>query len=148
MKKKIIIICSVIVAVLLIAIGIYFVIRTNNLNNYKNAETYKLNGEEITSVKAAIGERKLIKYSKKADTLELTFEDSDKEKSAEDYIQYLLDNGNYIRANIEDKNKKQISKSAENSNDIVIVETELQDNGFKVILQVGEGQIIVDPIEE
>ena len=61
--------------------------------------------------------------------------------------QIALDNGNYIKANIEDKNKKQISSSAENSNNIVIVETEYTEKGFKVILQVGEGHIIVDPIE-
>ena len=146
MKKKIIIICSV-VSILLIAVGIYFLVRANNLKKYSNADTYKLNGEEITSVKAAIGEKKLVKYSSKSDTLELTFEDTEKEKSTEEYIQYLLDNGNYIKANIEDKNKKQISRSAENSNNIVIVETEYTEKGFKVILQVGEGHIIVDPIE-
>ena len=95
MKKKIIIICSV-VAILLIAVGIYFLVRANNLKKYSNADTYKLNGEEITSVKAAIGEKKLVKYSSKSDTLELTFEDTEKEKSTEEYIQYLLDNGNYI----------------------------------------------------
>lgn len=147
MNKKVIIICSVIIAIILIAVGIYFAVRANNLKNYKNAETYKLNGEEITSVKSAIGEKKLVKYSRKSDTLELTFEDPDKEKSAEAYIQYLLDNGNYIKANLEDKNKKQISRSAENSNDIVVVETEYTEKGFKVKLQVGAGQIIVDPIE-
>lgn len=147
MKKKIIIICSVI-AIILIAIGIYFAVRANNLKKYKNADKYSLNGEEIISVKAAIGEKKVVKYSKKSEKLELTFEDSEKEKSAEDYIQYLLDNGNYIRANLEDKNKKQISRSADNSNNIVVVETEYTENGFKVILQVGEGHIVVDPIEE
>ena len=83
MKKKIIIICSV-VAILLIAVGIYFLVRANNLKKYSNADTYKLNGEEITSVKAAIGEKKLVKYSSKSDTLELTFEDTEKEKSTEE----------------------------------------------------------------
>ena len=35
MKKKIIIICSV-VAILLIAVGIYFLVRANNLKKYSN----------------------------------------------------------------------------------------------------------------
>lgn len=146
MKKKIIIICSV-VAIVLIAIATYFLIRTNNLKKYRNATVYKLNNEEIVSVKEVLGEKNLVNYSRKSDRLELTFEDSNKEQSTEEYIQYLLDNGNFIRARLEDKNKKQISRSAENSNNIVVVETEYTEKGFKVILQVGAGQIIVDPLE-
>lgn len=146
MKKKIIIICAI-VLIVIIAIATYFIIQMNNLKKYRNADTYKLNGEEIISVKTAIGDRKLVKYKASNETLELYFEDSSKEKSVEDYIDYLMDNGNYIKANLEDSNKKQISRSAENSTNIVIVETEYTDDGFKILLQVGPGQIKVDPIE-
>lgn len=146
MKKKIIIICSII---LLIIIGVitYFTIKSNNIKKYENAEKYIINDEEIESVKNVLGKKEIQKYSKDKETLELTFKDENKEKSAEEYIQYLLNNGNYIKANLEDKNKQQISKSAENSSNIVIVETEIIENGFKVIIQVGPGQIHIDPIE-
>lgn len=146
MKKKIIIICTII---LIIAIGVltYFIIKTSNTKKYQNTDTYKLNGEEITSVKTVLGETQLKKYSKTAETLELTFKDENKQQSAEKYIKYLLENGNYIKANLEDENKQQISKSANNSNNIVIVETQNTDDGFKVTIQVGPGQIKIDPIE-
>lgn len=146
MKKNIIMICSII-TIILIGIIVYFIIKTNNIKKYIKADIYEVNNEEIISVKSAIGEKEILKYSKTKETLELTFKDTDKEKSTEDYIQQLLDNGNYIKANLEDKNRRQISKSANNSNNIVIVETEITEEGFKLIIQVGPGQIHIDPIE-
>lgn len=146
MKKKIIIACAI-VLVVVIAVSVYFIVQMSNLKKYRNADTYKLNGEEIISIKTAIGDRKLTKFTASKEVLELYFEDSNKEKSVEDYIEYLMDNGNYIKANLEDSNKKQISRSAENSTNIVIVETEYTDEGFKLTIQVGPGQIKVDPIE-
>lgn len=146
MKKKIIIICSIIL-IILISVIVYFTIRTNNIKKYTNTEKYEINNEEIISVKKAIGEKEILKYSKTKESLELIFKDTNKEKTVEEYIQYLVDNGNYIKANMEDKNKKQISRSANNSNNIVIVETQIIDEGFKLTIQVGPGQIHIDPIE-
>lgn len=147
MKKKIIITCSVILIVI-ICIVAYFSIKASNIKKYKSTDKYEVNGEEIISVKTAIGEKELTKYTKTAERLELTFKDSNKKQTAEKYIQYLLDNGNYIKANLEDKTKQQISKSADNSSNIVIVETEEIEDGFKVTIQVGPGQIKIDPIED
>jgi uncharacterized membrane protein len=146
MKKKIIIICSIIL-IILISVIAYFTIRTNNIKKYTNTEKYEINNEEIISVKKAIGEKEILKYSKTKESLELIFKDTNKEKTVGEYIQYLVDNGNYIKANMEDKNKKQISRSANNSNNIVIVETQIIDEGFKLTIQVGPGQIHIDPIE-
>lgn len=146
MKKNIIVICSI-VAIIIVCIIAYFLIRTNNIKKYTQTDIYEVNNEEIISVKNAIGEKEILKYSKAKETLELTFKDEEKEESAKKYIQYLLDNGNYIKANLEDQSKQQISRSASNSSDIVIVETQIIEEGFKVTIQVGPGQIHIDPIE-
>lgn len=146
MKKKIIIICSIILLII-VGVIIYFAVKSNNIEKYENADKYIINDEEITSVKTVLGKKEIQKYSRDSETLELTFKDENKEKSAEEYIKYLLNNGNYIKANLQDKNKQQISKSANNSSNVVIVETELTEEGFKVIIQVGPGQIHIDPIE-
>ena len=117
---------------------------------YKRQDIYTVKGEEITSVKAAIGEIDLKKYSySKGDTetLVLTFKDSNKEENATKYIQYLKDNGNYIEMRTEDTNKQQLAKSAENSEDLVTVETDIIDDGFEVIIIVGPGTIQLDAIE-
>ena len=77
MNKKIIIIIAI-VLIILLAVGIYFGIRINTTNKYEAADIYTVKGEEITSVKAAIGEIDLKKYSySKGDTetLVLTFKD-------------------------------------------------------------------------
>ncbi len=146
MKKKIIIICSIILLII-VGVIIYFAVKSNNIEKYENADKYIINDEEIISVKTVLGKKEIQKYSRDSETLELTFKDENKEKSAEEYIKYLLNNGNYIKANLQDKNKQQISKSANNSSNVVIVETELTEEGFKVIIQVGPGQIHIDPIE-
>lgn len=149
MNKKIIIIIAI-VLIILLAVGIYFGIRINTTNKYEAADTYTVKGEEITSVKAAIGEIDLKKYSySKGDTetLVLTFKDSNKEENATKYIQYLKDNGNYIEMRTEDTNKQQLAKSAENSEDLVTVETDIIDDGFEVIIIVGPGTIQLDAIE-
>lgn len=146
MKKNIIVICSIVV-IILVGIIAYFLIRTNNIKKYAQTDIYEVNNEEIISVKNAIGEKEILKYSKTKESLELTFRDAEKEESVKKYIQYLLDNGNYIKANLEDESKQQISRSASNSSDIVIVETQIIEEGFKVTIQVGPGQIHIDPIE-
>lgn len=149
MNKKIIIIIAI-VLIILLAVGIYFGIRINTTNKYEAADIYTVKGEEITSVKAAIGEIDLKKYSySKGDTetLVLTFKDSNKEENATKYIQYLKDNGNYIEMRTEDTNKQQLAKSAENSEDLVTVETDIIDDGFEVIIIVGPGTIQLDAIE-
>lgn len=149
MNKKIIIIIAI-VLIILLAVGIYFGIRINTTNKYEAADIYTVKGEEITSVKAAIGEIDLKKYSYSkgnTETLVLTFKDSNKEENATKYIQYLKDNGNYIEMRTEDTNKQQLAKSAENSEDLVTVETDIIDDGFEVIIIVGPGTIQLDAIE-
>ena len=47
----------------------------------------------------------------------------------------------------EDTNKQQLAKSAENSEDLVTVETDIIDDGFEVIIIVGPGTIQLDAIE-
>ena len=77
MNKRLMIII-VVILVILLGIGIYFGVRSNNANKYKTADVYTVKGEEIASVKAAIGEKKVKKYSydkEDTETLELTFED-------------------------------------------------------------------------
>lgn len=149
MNKRLMIII-VVILVILLGIGIYFGVRSNNVNKYKTADVYTVKGEEIASVKAAIGEKKVKKYShdkEDTETLELTFEDSDNKQSAAKYIDYLKNNGNYIEMRVDNNSKKQIAKSADNSDDLVTVEVELIDNGFKVIIVVGPGTIQLDSIE-
>lgn len=149
MKKKLIIIISILVAILL-GIGIYFGIKTINLKKYRVADTYTVKGEEITSVKAVLGEKELKKYSyekENTETLVLTFVDSDKEQSAKKYIEHLKDNGNYIEMKTEDKNKNQIAKSGKNSKDLVTVESECTEDGFTVTIMVGPGAIKLDSVE-
>lgn len=149
MNKKVIIIISIILVIIL-AIGIYCGIKINKTKKYETTDTYTVKGEEITSVKSAIGEIKVKKYSHSKDnteTLTLTFEDQNKEEDATKYIQYLKENGTYIEMRLEDPNKKQLAKSAENSGDLVTVETEITEKGFKVTIIVGPGTIMLDEIE-
>lgn len=149
MKKVVIgIICIVVIA--LICVGIYFGSSSLRVNKYANADTYDLKDEKIPSVAKVVGAGTLKKatLSKgKVDTLVLTFEDSNAKDSAEKYLSYLKENGNYIDLETNDPNKKQIGESSEKNTDLVTVETEIIDNGYKVTLQVGEGQIKLNPVE-
>ena len=149
MKKVVIgIICIIVVA--LICAGIYFGSNILRVNKYSNIDTYELKNEKIPSVAKVIGEGKLKKasYSKgKVDTLVLTFEDSNAKASVEKYLAYLKENGNYIELETNDANKKQIGESSEQNTDLVTVETELTEKGYILTIQVGEGQIHLNPQE-
>lgn len=149
MKKKLTIIISILVIILL-GVGIYFGVRASRIKKYRVADTYTVKGEEIISVKAVLGEKEIKKYSYEKDnteTLVLTFVDSNKEQSAKEYIEYLADNEKYIKMRTEDSNKYQIAKSADDSNDLVTVETECIEDGFTVTIMVGPGAIKLDFIE-
>ena len=93
------------------------------------------------------GEKKVKKYSYKKNTteiLELEFEDSNKEQSAKEYLDYIKDNGNYIEMNTENNNTRQIASPGA---DIITVQTELTEIGFKVIIEVGPGEMKMDYTE-
>lgn len=150
MKRKIIITIVVILLIAVIGIGTYFIIRTNNLEKYRKADKYNIKGEEIISVKTVLPELNLKKYSHEkgnTETLVLYFEDSNKEESTKKYMDYLFENGNYINMRLDESNKKQIAKSADNTDDLVTIETEYTDDGFLLRIIVGPGTVKLDPIE-
>ena len=144
-KKKIILV--IIVLAILISVGTYFGIRTININKYTKANEYEVKEAKIPSVKTVLGEKKVKKYSYKKNTteiLELEFEDSNKEQSAKEYLDYIKDNGNYIEMNTENNNTRQIASPGA---DIITVQTELTEIGFKVIIEVGPGEMKMDYTE-
>ena len=145
--KKIKIILVIIVLAILISVGTYFGIRTININKYTKANEYEVKEAKIPSVKTVLGEKKVKKYSYKKNTteiLELEFEDSNKEQSAKEYLDYIKDNGNYIEMNTEKSNTRQIASPGA---DIITVQTELTEIGFKVIIEVGPGEMKMDYTE-
>ncbi len=145
--KKIKIILVIIVLAILISVGTYFGIRTININKYTKANEYEVKEAKIPSVKTVLGEKKVKKYSYKKNTteiLELEFEDSNKEQSAKEYLDYIKDNGNYIEMNTENNNTRQIASPGA---DIITVQTELTEIGFKVIIEVGPGEMKMDYTE-
>lgn len=145
--KKIKIILVIIVLAILISVGTYFGIRTININKYTKANEYEVKEAKIPSVKTVLGEKKVKKYAYKKNTteiLELEFEDSNKEQSAKEYLDYIKDNGNYIEMNTENNNTRQIASPGA---DIITVQTELTEIGFKVIIEVGPGEMKMDYTE-
>jgi len=139
--KKIKIILVIIVLAILISVGTYFGIRTININKYTKANEYEVKEAKIPSVKTVLGEKKVKKYSYKKNTteiLELEFEDSNKEQSAKEYLDYIKDNGNYIEMEVKEENKRQIASP---DVDITTVQTEITDEGFKVTIEVGPGKM-------
>lgn len=142
--KKITIILIIVVVTILVALGTYFGIRTININKYTKADEYEVKGAKISSVKAVLGEKKVKKYSYKKNTteiLELEFEDTDKEQSAKEYLDYIKDNGNYIEMNTESTNTRQIASP---DTDITTIQTEITETGFKVTIEVGPGELKMD----
>ena len=140
-NKKIAITILVIISAVLISLGVFFAIRLRNINKYTVADEYEVKGVKITSVKSVLGEKKVKKYSYKKNTtqiLELEFEDTNKEQSAKEYLDYIKDNGNYIEMEVKEENKRQIASP---DVDITTVQTEITDEGFKVTIEVGPGKM-------
>lgn len=149
MKKVVIgIICLIVVA--LICVGIYFGSNSLRVNKYSNIDTYDLKDEKIPSVAKVVGEGTLKKVSLskgEVDTLTLTFEDPNAKASTEKYLAYLKEEGNYIDLDTNDANKKQIGESSKQNTDLVTIETELTEKGYILTIQVGQGQIKLNPQE-
>lgn len=140
-NKKNAITILVIISAVLISLGVFFAIRFRNINKYTVADEYEVKGVKITSVKSVLGEKKVKKYSYKKNTteiLELEFEDTNKEQSAKEYLDYIKDNGNYIEMEVKEENKRQIASP---DVDITTVQTEITDEGFKVTIEVGPGKM-------
>ena len=140
-NKKIAITILVIISAVLISLGVFFAIRLRNINKYTVADEYEVKGVKITSVKSVLGEKKVKKYSYKKNTteiLELEFENTNKEQSAKEYLDYIKDNGNYIEMEVKEENKRQIASP---DVDITTVQTEITDEGFKVTIEVGPGKM-------
>ena len=148
MKNKKVIIIIVAIAVIAVLAGcISLLITTNRIKQYTKADEYIVGGEKIPSVKSAVGEKKIKKYSHSKtniDTLKLTFIDSNKEETVKTYIESLKDNGNYIEMMMDDKNKRQLACPAD---ELITVETELTDDGFTVTIEVGAGSIKINSQE-
>ncbi len=142
-KKIIVILLIIIIAI----IAIYFGVRVIKINKYTKADEYEVKGVKIASVKKAIGEKKIKSYSHKngsIERLELVFKDSNKEQSAKEYLDYIKNSGNYIDMDMKEENKKQIACS---DKELITVETEITNDGFKIIIEVGPGTIKVNPQE-
>lgn len=142
-NKKVIIVVVSIIAIILVALAISFGIKKYNINKYTKADEYEVGNEKIASVKTAVGEKKITKYShskSNIETIKLTFADSDSQNTVKQYIEYLKDNGNYIEMNLSDSNKRQIANPADQ---LITVETEIIDGGFILTIEVGPGSIKV-----
>ena len=88
-NKKVIIIIAAIAVIAVLAGCISLLIRTNKIKQYTKADEYIVGGEKIPSVKSAVGEKKIKKYSHSKtniDTLKLTFVDSNKEETVKTYM--------------------------------------------------------------
>ena len=140
-NKKVIIIIAAIAVIAVLAGCISLLIRTNKIKQYTKADEYIVGGEKIPSVKSAVGEKKIKKYSHSKtniDTLKLTFE------TVKTYMDSLKDNGNYIEMMMDDKNKRQLASPAD---ELITVETELTEDGFTVTIEVGAGSIKINSQE-
>lgn len=146
-NKKILIVIATIAIIVILAECINIVVRKSKINKYTKADEYVVSGEKIPSVKSAVGEKKIKKYSHSTmnnDILKLTFIDANKEDTVKKYMDYLKDNGNYIEMLIDDKNKRQIASPSE---ELITVETEITDDGFIVTIEVGAGSIKINSQE-
>jgi len=155
-NKKILIILLIVLIAVILVIGAFFITKTITKNKYKTADEYDVNGYKVTSVKAVLGEKNIIDYSKKSyenkgnkktEELILEFEDSNKEESAEEYINYIKDSGNFIETGDTESGKREIS-SPEGDQMVLSIGTEITDNGFKVIITAGPATIQIDPQDE
>ncbi len=149
MKKKLIILITILV-IIVVGIITFFVITGSSKNKYQNATEYSVGGENIPSVKTVLGDRKVIKSyheNGEVETLTLIFEDNDAEKSAKDYINYLLEEQSYLKMQTENDSIIEAAKNMENKDGLLTVDIELVDNGFKLIIKAGPGKIQVEPIE-
>ena len=145
MKNKKVIIVIAAIAIIAVLIGcISLIVRAIKINQYTKADAYIVGGESITSVKSAVGEKKIKKYSHgktNIDTLKLTFIDANKEETVKEYMDSLKDNGNYIEMIMDDKNKRQLASP---SDELITVETEITDEGFILTIEVGAGSIKIN----
>ncbi len=149
MKKKLIILVTILL-IMIIGFVTYFAITQSNKNKYQNATEYAIKGEKVPSVKSVLGDKKVIKcYHEDGDveTLTLTFEDSDGERSATEYIDHLLKNESYLKMRAEDESIKEAAKNMESQSGILTVDAQAVDKGFKVTIKAGAGTISVDPME-
>lgn len=147
MKNKKLIILIVVIIIALICVGIYFGIRAVKINKYTKADEYVVGSAKIASVNKVLGEKKIKKYSHtktNIETLELTFEDPNKEQSVKEYMDYIKDSGNYIEMNKDNSNIRQL---ADPSEELVTVQTELTSDGFILTIEVGPGSIKINNIE-
>ena len=132
MKNKKLIILIVVIIIALICVGIYFGIRAVKINKYTKADEYVVGSAKIASVNKVLGEKKIKKYSHtktNIETLELTFEDPNKEQSVKEYMDYIKDSGK------------------DPSEELVTVQTELTSDGFILTIEVGPGSIKINNIE-
>lgn len=144
-RKMIMIVATILI--ILLAVCITFLVRKNKINQYMKADEYIVGSEKIPSVNAAVGKKTIKNYSHSKtniDTLKLTFIDSNKEETVKEYMDYLKDNGNYIEMMIDDKNRRQLASPAE---ELITVETEITDEGFILIIEVGAGSIKINAQE-
>lgn len=146
-NKKLIIIIVAIIVIAILAGCISLIVKTSKISKYTKADEYTVGGEKIPSVKSAVDEKKIKKYSHSKtniDTLKLTFVDSNKEETVKKYMDSLKDNGNYIEMMIDDKNKRQLASPAD---ELITVETEITDEGFILTIEVGAGSIKINSQE-
>ena len=148
MKNKKIIALIVILVIAIICVIAFFGIKRIKKSQYTKADEYEVGGVKFASVNKIVGEKKVTKYvheKSNIDKLELTFQDSDKENTVETYINYIKDNGNYIDMRTEEQNKRQIASTTDKG--LITVQTEITSDGFILTIEVGEGNIKIDPIE-
>ena len=148
MKNKKAIVLIIILVIAIICIAAYFGVRTIKKNQYTKADEYEVGGVKFPSVNKVVGEKKVTKYSHEktnVEKLELTFKDSDKETTTQNYINYIKDNGNYIDMRTDNTNKRQIASTTDDG--LITVQTETTSDGFVLTIEVGEGNIKIDPIE-
>ena len=146
-NKKIIIVVATIAVIAILAGCINLIVRKSKISKYTKADEYVVSGEKIPSVKSAVGEKKIKKYSHSTmnnDVLKLTFIDSNKEETVKKYMDYLKDNGNYIEMIMDDKNKRQLASPAD---ELITVETEITDEVFILTIEVGAGSIKINSQE-
>ena len=145
-KKVIVVIAVIIIAI--ICVASYLGIRTIKRNKYTKANEYEVGGIEFPSINKAIGEKEVIKYSHEksnVEKLELTFKDPDKDITVDKYMETIKDNGNYIDMRTSNENIKQIASTTDTG--LITIQTETTSDGFILTIEVGEGNIKIDPIE-
>ena len=140
MNKKIVIVVTIIL-IILISIAALFGYRAYKKSYYATTDEYVVKEQKFPSVKSVVGEKKIKSYSytkEGSERLELYFEDADKEKTVEQYINKIKDSSFYTEVVKDNPNEREIARK---DGDLITVKTEITDDGFKLEIEVGDGYI-------